>query len=78
MIVNRSIAPAMLVTDGLVYAIRVLLSTNSEPMLKTTLWFLVKLTESLDTEIFTRLFLVDNLMDLLTPIAEKKVRLWFI
>ena len=75
MIVNRSIEPAMLVTDGLVYAIRVLLSTNSEPMLKTTLWFMLKLTEGLDTEIFTRLFLVDNLMDLLTPLAEKKVRL---
>ena len=65
-------------TDGLIFAVRMLLCTNSEKMVKIVTWFLFFLSKSCEDKLFTRAYLAENVVDLLSPIAQKKVTLSFI
>jgi hypothetical protein len=64
----------LLANESLLFATRMLLSTNSEPMLKLVLWCLWILTRSFERKLFTRAYMAENLLDLIRPIAEKKVK----
>ena len=63
----------MLVTESLVFATRMLLSTNSASMLKQVLWCVAVISKSCEDKTFTLGHLAKNLLDLITPIADEKV-----
>ena len=52
---------------------RMLLSQNSDILMKNTLLFLMVLAEKCSNIVFTLKDLADNLVDLITQVAEKKV-----
>ena len=66
------IEPGLFASDSLKSALRCLLSTNSEPVLKTVLYFIWIYSEHCSSIIFTMRFLSENLVELVAPIAQER------
>lgn len=75
LICNNMIDPSLIVTEDLIYATRMLLSTNSEPMIKHVLYFAWLLSMSVEKAMFTLGYFAKNVSDLVRPIAQGKVHI---
>ena len=75
MVNKQRIDPALVITDSLYFSIRMLLSTNSEPLLKQVLWCILTLTRASVDRLFTFKHFSAYVIDLIIPIAEEKVLL---
>ena len=75
MVTLTEIEPGLFASDSLGSALRCLLSTNKEPVLKVTLWFIWIYADRCSELLFTTGFLRENLFSLISPIALEKYAL---